>query len=194
MKINTFHYLSFCSSDENYRDKRRKQYKEHIEHKQDNDYAYKIYNDPSSAPDFLKYEAEGFNLAYPNWRNNPMIVHQLKQDTIWARATGKINPGLFESHFVPIYGILFGIFLMFEPLIVKKYKIKIFPKKSDSFNNVVNMLISLLGVYMAIDDTCYIFTAKRLDKLIRDKFKKNNKEQISIGNNSTTQNHNIQKQ
>ena len=83
---------------------------------------------------------------------------------------------------------------MFEPLIVKKYKIKIFPKKSDSFNNVVNMLISLLGVYMAIDDTCYIFTAKRLDKLIRDKFKKNNKEQISIGNNSTTQNHNIQKQ
>ncbi len=66
MKINSFHYLSFHSSDENYKVEKRKQYREYIKHKEDNDYAYKIYNDPSNAPDFLKYEAEGFNLAYPN--------------------------------------------------------------------------------------------------------------------------------
>lgn len=179
MKINNFRYLSFHSSDENYKDKRRKQYKEHVRHKQDNDYAYKIYNDPASAPDFLKYEAEGFNLAYPNWRNNPIIVHKLKQDTILARATGKINPGLFENHHIPFFGIFMGIFLMFEPLIVKKYKMKIFPQKSDTFNHVINILISLLGLTMSIDDTCYIFTGKRIDKLIKEKFKKDIKNKDS---------------
>ena len=179
MQINSFHYLSFHSSDENYKDKRRKQYKEHVRHKRDNDYAYKIYNDPSSAPDFLKYEAKGFNLAYPNWRNNPMLVHQLKQDTIWARVTGKINPGLFEYHSIPFFEVLFSLLMIPLPIIMKKKKWKIFPQKSDTFNHVINILISLLGVNMALDSIYYIFTGKNFDKFLKDKFKKENKNKDS---------------
>ena len=179
MQINSFHYLSFHSSDENYKDKRRKQYEEHVRHKRDNDYAYKIYNDPSSAPDFLKYEAEGFNLAYPNWRNNPMIVHQLKQDTIWARATGKINPGLFESHSIPFFNILMGLSTIPITVYFKKKNFKIFPKKNDTFNNVFLYLFCLGGLTMSIDNTCYIFTGKRIDKFLKDNFKKENKNKDS---------------
>ena len=174
MQINSFYYLSFNSSDENYKDKRRKQYEEHVRHKRDNNYAYKIYNDPSSAPDFLKYEAEGFNLAYPNWRNNPMIVHQLKQDTIWARATGKINPGLFESHSIPFFNILMGLSTIPITVYFKKKNFKIFPKKNDTFNNVFLYLFCLGGLTMSIDNTCYIFTGKRIDKFLKDNFKKEN--------------------
>ena len=83
---------------------------------------------------FLSMKQKGLTLPYPDWRDNPMMVHQLKQDTIWACATGKINPGLFvEYQSVPFFNVFLGILTMFEPLIVKKYKMKIFPKKSNTF-------------------------------------------------------------
>ena len=51
MKINCFHYLSFHSSDENYKAEKRKQYREHIRHKQDNDYAFADILHPLSCDD-----------------------------------------------------------------------------------------------------------------------------------------------
>lgn len=179
MQVNRFHYLSFHSSDENYKAEKRKQYREHIRHKQDNDYAYKIYNDPASAPDFLKYEAEGFNLAYPNWRNNPIMVHKLKQDTILARATGKINPGLFEHHSLPFFNILMGLSAIPITITLKKKNLKVFPKKSDTFNNIFLVLFNLLSLNITLDETSYIFTGKNFDKFLKDKFKKENKNKDS---------------
>ena len=105
-----------------------------------------------------------------------MLVHQLKQDTIWARVTGKINPGLFESHSIPFFEVLFSLLMIPLPIIMKKKKWKIFPQKSDTFNHVINILISLLGVNMALDSIYYIFTGKNFDKFLKDKFKKENKD------------------
>ncbi|OKZ76237.1 MAG: hypothetical protein BHV87_03700 [Clostridiales bacterium 36_14] len=65
---------------------------------------------------------------------------------------------------------------MFEQLIVKKYKMKIFPNKGNTFNNITNILISLIGFSLAANEISYIFTAKRIDKLIKEKFKKENKK------------------
>lgn len=66
---------------------------------------------------------------------------------------------------------------MFEPLIVKKYKMKIFPKKSNTFNNITNILISLIGFSLAANEISYIFTAKNFSTFINDKLKKKKEEQ-----------------
>ena len=53
---------------------------------------------------------------------------------------------------------------------------KIFPNKGNTFNNITNILISLIGFSLAANEISYIFTAKRIDKLIKEKFKKENKK------------------
>ena len=88
----------------------------------------------------------------------------------WIRASThtSLKKDLLESAF---FSSLVASLL---PIIMKKKKLKIFPQKSDTFNNVVNILISLLGINMALDSICYIFTGKNFDKFLKDKFKKEN--------------------
>lgn len=78
--------------------------------KSPNDSTYWLLKNPETASDAMERGfAESFIRMNPNWEQDEALVHRLKQDTIAARAMGKIHSQWHEFDTYPGISFLFSI-------------------------------------------------------------------------------------
>lgn len=137
--------------------------------KRPNDSTYWVIKNPETASDKMEY---GFVLDFlrrnPNWEKDEDLVHRLKQDTIKARAKGKLHsqwhefdqPMWLNSMLFTVGAIGLSVFLIKNK---KNYT------NFSGFEKVVYPLLIPLFTWGAIDSVKYILTGRNLFEKKKDK-------------------------
>ncbi len=128
--------------------------------KRPNDSTYQVIKHPETASDsFEKAFVDDFLRRNPDWEKDEALVHRLKQDTVAARALGKIHSRWHEFDIPPALSAIFNILLTGGILLyLKKNKFSGLNK----FEKVLFTGISIVAPIVTIGHVKYIFTGRNL--------------------------------
>ncbi len=127
--------------------------------KRPNDSTYQVIKHPETASDsFEKAFVDDFLRRNPDWEKDEALVHRLKQDTIAARALGKIHS---RWHEFDTYPALLSLFCTITTglLLYQVTKNRATLTKGDKLLFSIGTIIS---TGLAIDNLKYIFTGRNL--------------------------------
>lgn len=128
--------------------------------KRPNDSTYWVIKNPETASDAMERGfVDDFLKRNPNWEKDEKLVHRLKQDTIKARAKGKIRSQWHEFDTAPWLDILFEALVtaVSVPFLTKKNFSKL-----NKFSKIIFTFGAVAGPLMIINDLKYILTGRNL--------------------------------
>ena len=128
--------------------------------KRPNDSTYRVIKHPETASDnFERAFVDDFLRRNPDWEKDEALVHRLKQDTVAARALGKIHSQWHEFDIPPALSVIFNILLTAGTLLfLQKNKFS----KLNKFEKVLFTGISIISPIATIGHLKYIFTGRNL--------------------------------
>lgn len=130
--------------------------------KRPNDSTYWVIKNPETASDAMeKGFVTDFLRRNPNWEKDEELVHRLKQDTIKARAKGKIHSQWHEfDQPTWITSLLSGIGLIGVSIALIKNR-KTF-KDLSNFEKILYPASLPFFAWLTVDSAKYIFTGRNL--------------------------------
>lgn len=127
--------------------------------KRPNDSTYRVIKHPETASDnFERAFVDDFLRRNPDWEKDETLVHRLKQDTVAARAMGKIHS---QWHEFDTYPGLLSLFCT----VTTGFLVYQLTQKRATLTRVDKLLFSIgtiLSTGLAIDNLKYIFTGRNL--------------------------------
>lgn len=133
-----------------------------------NDSTYWLLKNPQSGMDEQeRVLAQDFIKKHPNWEKDEALVHRLKQDTMMARALGKINTEWHKWHIYPIINIPLSIFAFIygTAMLVKNKGNFTSLKKMDKF---LYPFCIIGGIHLTAESIKYIITGRHLFEKKKD--------------------------
>ena len=136
--------------------------------KRPNDSTYRLLKNPETASDAMERGfVNDFLTRHPDWEKDEELVHRLKQDTIKARAKGKIHSQWHEFDTIPWLDIIFEALVTALSIpFLRKDKFS----KLSKCSKFIFIFGSTVGPLMMLNDLKYIFTGRTLFEKKQDNF------------------------